>query len=131
MIVRAPKAETVDIRELAARPQVNHFSGVSAYQEDLTRILGLLQINAAISSIKVQDNLRSHRVEDHSAQAAMAGNSLPALEIPMSGANRTSPSPTTSIASAQGNGANAANYASPYLPVISRTSTTSTPKSKS
>lgn len=43
----------------------------------------------------------------------MAGNSLPALDIPMSGPNRSSPSPTNSIASAQANGGNAANYASP------------------
>ena len=43
----------------------------------------------------------------------MAGNSLPALDIPMSGPNRSSPSSGNSISSAQANGGNAANYASP------------------
>lgn len=52
-------------------------------------------------------------VGEQQVEAIMAGTSLPALEIPISGTNRTSPSPTSSVASAQPNGANATNYASP------------------
>ena len=51
--------------------------------------------------------------EEDDEAVYMAGNSLPALDIPMSGPNRSSPSPTNSVASAQANSGNAANYASP------------------
>jgi hypothetical protein len=44
---------------------------------------------------------------------ASTNNILPALEIPMSGSSRTSPSPTSAAANAQANGGTAANYASP------------------
>ena len=62
--------------------------------------------------IRKQETVDCIQIEDEVEETLMAGNSLPALEIPMSGA-RSSPSPTGSIASAQANGGNAANYASP------------------
>lgn len=60
-----------------------------------------------------EKTLEQISIGDQQVEAIMAGTSLPALEIPMSGANRASPSPTSTIASAQPNGANAPNYASP------------------
>jgi hypothetical protein len=51
--------------------------------------------------------------EEQQSEASMAGTSLPALEIPMSGGNRASPSPTSSVAGAQQNGTAAAAYAAP------------------